>query len=335
MDIRKLKQLARWGPVLLTIITSNQLSAKVEDTVKESFSTTGSGLLSLQLQSSSVDIDTYEGSEVTIALTRIMKKGDKDDFEDELKKVDLTFEQSGNEIRCVLKYENKNMGWRLFGSSKNQLTFRATVRIPKEFEVDIHTSGGSIDIKNLVGDAKLHTSGGPIHMDNIEGKVTASTSGGGIKAKDCAGNVDMRTSGGSITADNIAGKLYGKTSGGNITVKDVTGHANVSTSGGSITLGTVIGNLEASTSGGSIRATIGGQPTEDCVLKTSGGSIYVSIDPKANLEIDASTSGGSVSSQLSLTNVDAKRSYMKGQLNAGGPTLKTRTSGGSIHISSI
>jgi len=332
---RKLNKLGHWCPFLLTLLTASQLSAKIEDQVEEPFSTTGAGLLTLHLQSSSVDIDTYEGSEVTIAITRTMKHGDKDDFEDELKKVDLTFEQSGNNIRCILEYANESTGQGIIFRKKNKLNFKTVVRIPKEFNVDTKSSDGSIDLKNLIGYASLHTSGGSIYMDNIEGNVTAKTSGGGIKAKDCAGDVEMRTSGGSIKADNIGGKLYGKTSGGNITEKDVSGHANVSTSGGSITLGTVVGNLEASTSGGSIRATIGGQPTKDCILKTSGGSIFVNVDSKANLQIDASISGGSVKTQLSLARIEAKQSSMKGQLNKEGPTLKARTSGGSVHINSI
>ena len=118
-------------------------------------------------------------------------------------------------------------------------------------------------------------------------------------------------------------------------MQDVNGHTEVSTSGGSINLGTVAGNLQASTSGGSIHASLAGQPTEDCLLKTSGGSIHIAVDPKANMHIDAATSGGKVTTKLPLASLESKRSSMKGQLNAGGPILKTRTSGGSIHINSI
>ena len=100
-------------------------------------------------------------------------------------------------------------------------------------------------------------------------------------------------------------------------------------------MGKVNGNLNASTSGGSIRATLAGKLTEDCLLKTSGGSINVTLDPTANLQIDASANGGGVTSKLALSNFEAKRSSMKGQLNNGGPELKARTSGGSIHINSI
>ena len=335
MKYRNLSKWSLWAPLLLTLLGSTQLSAKTEDTVKETFSTTGAGLLTLQLQSSSVEIDTYNGQEVSIEIHRSMKRGDQNDFAKELEKFDLTFEQNGNQIQCTLNYENNNSVWSLFSGYKHRLGLRTVVRIPKEYDVQTQTSGGSVSLSNLVGNATLKTSGGKISMESVQGNITARTSGGGIRADDCVGNVDMHTSGGPIQANNVNGTLVARTSGGNITVQDVSGNATVSTSGGSITLGTIDGNLEAGTSGGSIRATIVGQPTKDCVLKTSGGSIHVAIDPKVNLQIDASTSGGGVSSELSLSQSETKRSSMKGRLNDGGPTLKARTSGGSIHINSI
>ncbi|MDA0349597.1 MAG: DUF4097 family beta strand repeat-containing protein [Verrucomicrobia bacterium] len=335
MHYRKLINLAQWGPFLLSILAGSQLSARIEDKVEEFFATNGAGVLTLELESSRIEIDTYDGSKVTIAITRSLKTGDRDDLEDELNKVDLTFEQSGNNIRCVLRYENKQSGWSWFGGRSSRLNFMAVVRIPRTFDVDAKTSGGSVDLNNLLGNAKLHTSGGSIAMENVDGNVTARTSGGGIRAKDCTGDVEMKTSGGSIKAENVDGHVIGRTSGGNVTINDIRGNADVSTSGGSITLETVAGNLIASTSGGSIKATIAGQPSKDCNLKTSGGSIYISVASNANLQIDASTSGGSVKTDLSLAGVEAKRSSMKGQLNAGGPILKSRTSGGSIHINSI
>ena len=334
MNIRKLENLGLWAPFLLSLVASTQLSAKVEDTVKETFTTSGSGLLSLELQSAGVDIDTYNGSEVSIEITRTLKRGDQDDFDKELEKLDLTFEQSGNDIRCIMTYDNKLTGWSLFGSSK-RLNFKAAVRLPKSFDVITKTSGGGINLSNLEGDAELRTSGGGIVMESVDGNVIARTSGGGIRANNLNGDVEMRTSGGSIKSETITGKLQGRTSGGNIVINDVHGDANVSTSGGSIRLGIVQGNLEATTSGGGITASIASQPTQDCYLKTSGGSITVAINREANLAIDASTSGGGVSTQLLLSTSHVKRSSLKGTLNAGGPLLKTRTSGGSIHLNSI
>lgn len=160
---------------------SSQLSAKIEDTVKETFSTTGAGLLTLQLQSSSVEIDTYEGSELSVEIHRAMKRGDQEDFQIELEKVDLTFEQGGNDIRCTLKYENKSSGWSLFSGSKNRLNFRTVVKIPKEYDIDTNTSGGSIDLNNLIGNADLNTSGGSIRMEYVQGNLKARTSGGSIQ----------------------------------------------------------------------------------------------------------------------------------------------------------
>jgi hypothetical protein len=326
---------SRLSILLLTILTSSTLAAKYEDTIKESFNTNGAGFLKLQLQSSQVKIETHAGSEASIEITRTLRHGDKSDFEGELKNVEVTFEQSGNEISCVLKYDQNNKPWSFLFNRNRKLNFRTVVKLPNTFDVEVHSSGGAIEIGQLTGNALLHTSGGSINMDNMDGTVVAKTSGGSIKASNCNGDVEFRTSGGSIKAEDILGNLVGKTSGGNIEINDVSGDTAVSTSGGSIQLGIISGNVDASTSGGGIRANISGQPTRDCTLKTSGGSIHLAVNEGANIEIDASTSGGSVKSDLTLTNQEAKKTSLKGRLNKGGPTLTTRTSGGSIYINSI
>lgn len=324
-----------WSAVLLGFITAISLSAKYEDKVEESFNTTGAGLLSLDLQGSPVDIDTYAGREVKITITRILRKGDKEDFEKELKNLELNFEQSGNDIRCDLEYRHENKWWNFLTNRGSSLNFQTKVLLPRQFNVDVRTSGGSIDLEALEGDAELRTSGGSISMNEVVGEVTAKTSGGSIHARNCQGDVELKTSGGSIHAADIDGSLEAKTSGGRIEVKDVKGDTHVATSGGSINLGTVQGNLDASTSGGSISATLAGQPNADCQLRTSGGGIHLNVDPSANLMIDASTSGGGVDSNLNLTTTERKRSTLRGRLNAGGPLLKARTSGGGITINSI
>jgi hypothetical protein len=55
---------------------------------------------------------------------------------------------------------------------------------------------------------------------------------------------------------------------------------------------------------------------------------------KAAFELDAKATGGDVSSKIPLTGGEkGKRSdFLRGQVNGGGPTLKLRTTGGSIHL---
>lgn len=170
-----------------------------------------------------------------------------------------------------------------------------TLTVPDTLNLDLNTSGGSIKIDDLVGQVDAHTSGGSIRVNDIEG------------------NIDLHTSGGSID------------------IGDIAGNAEISTSGGSIKIESVSGNLDAHTSGGSISATLTTQITEDTKLSTSGGSINLYVPNDIQFDLDASTSGGRVKSDFSVDGTVKKRA-IKGEVNGGGPTIRLKSSGGTIRV---
>jgi len=146
-------------------------------------------------------------------------------------------------------------------------------------------------------------------------------------------NVDLKTSGGGISVGDLAGKVVARTSGGGIQLGPVSGNAQIHTSGGGITIKGIDGMLSAHTSGGPIDVSFSGPLKDDCELSTSGGGITVRADPKSDFNLDARTSGGGVSCKLPITVVgEVKSSHLSGRVNAGGPELKLRTSGGSIRV---
>lgn len=147
-------------------------------------------------------------------------------------------------------------------------------------------------------------------------------------------NLELDTSGGSIRIKDLTGDVDAHTSGGSIKVGSITGRVKLDTSGGSISTEAIHGPLNAHTSGGSIDVTIAEQLTENAVLDTSGGSISAYIVEDAQIDLDASTSGGRVRTDFDVDGKIKKRS-IRGEINGGGPTLKLRTSGGSISIKSL
>ena len=110
MKTNPINKLVQWSSLVPLLFATAQLSAGYEDKITESFSTTAAGQLTLRLESSSLDIVTHEGSNVTIEITRTLKSGNKEDFEKELKRLDIGFEQSGNDILCELDYAQTNNG---------------------------------------------------------------------------------------------------------------------------------------------------------------------------------------------------------------------------------
>jgi len=199
----------------------------------------------------------------------------------------------------------------LFGSN---IDARIDVTVPKEFELELSTSGGDITIGNL------------------NGKVYAQTSGGDIEVSNANGNFNAYTSGGDIKVHKHTGYSKVETSGGDIIFKECTGDAICSTSGGDIDVETTDGKIDLSTSGGDIKFYYHGE-NRGISLDTSGGDIYAYLPGSIKADAALSTSGGSVTCKIKATNV-TKESSSKfiGELNGGGQKMVAKTSGGDIVV---
>jgi hypothetical protein len=197
-----------------------------------------------------------------------------------------------------------NIGW-------NRVQF--TVEVPRNYPVDLRTSGGSLEVRNLNAWVRGKTSGGGIHLENVAGNVNVHTSGGGISAAHLNGPANLSTSGGNIGVMDSAGDLFLRTSGGGIRIQDDDGKVDAHTSGGSI-------EAQLRTNGG-------------ITLETSGGSITLNLPQGTHGSLDAETSGGNVTSNLPVTTSGTvSGDHLHGDIGGGGPSIYLRTSGGSIRI---
>ena len=152
----------------------------------------------------------------------------------------------------------------------------------------------------VTGLVNVHTSGGSLDIETIEGPVDGSTSGGSIRMRDIRGNVDASTSGGSIMIADVRGNLRASTSGGGINIEEVAGDLRASTSGGSVDIRDAGGRVDASSSAAASPS--GSRPATPAWCAVGpGGSVRAEIDPTRKGSIDATASGGSVSSDVPVT----------------------------------
>lgn len=289
-------------------------TARFERVLEKTFSVAGVGTLEIETQGGEIRVSPSTDSTVKVTAKQRIRASNEAEADEFLKKLELTMEQTGNDVLLRSKYEKRASSF--FKGSWPPVQVDFIVTVPASFAT------------------KLSTSGGTINLGDLNGEIFARTSGGSIKIGQAGNKVDAHTSGGSITLSRAGGPVVLKTSGGSIKVGEVAGSAELATSGGGIEVDSVSGALRANTSGGSIRAIIAGGLKEDCVLSTSGGGVRVAVDKAAAFQLDASTSGGSVRAEgLTMTlNGSAGRSSLAGQVNGGGPLLKLRTSGGSITV---
>lgn len=291
------------------------LQAKITRTVEKTFTVQPGGSLKASTQGGDIVINAADTPEVRITAKQVVRASSDAEADEILADLTLTLEQQGNDVVAEAKYEKGRGGFHFGNWPPVSVSF--TVTVPREFNLNLNTSGGDVTVASLKGNVRARTSGGDLHFDRIDGDLDGHTSGGDIVLSEGTARAKLGTSGGDIRIDRAGGPT------------------EVSTSGGDITLESVAQLLSANTSGGDIKATITEPIKQDTVLSTSGGDVRVRVVKGAGFELDASTSGGDVKAEgvtITISKGGVGKSRLAGSVNGGGPRLKLRSSGGDITI---
>ena len=310
-----MKSLNRLLLLAVTLTTPLALFAKITRNVDKTFVVQPGGHFKAITQGGDIVIKTSDVPEVRIRAKQVIHASTEKEADEILSKLTLTLEQTGNDVTAESKYEKRGVGtW--FGSwPPVNVSFEVTV--PKNFNLNLNTSGGDIAVESLTGNVRARTSGGDLKFARIDGDIDAGTSGGNIVLQEGTARAKLSTSGGDIQVDRAGGPT------------------EVSTSGGNIELNSVATLISATTSGGDVRAVITGPLTQDTLLSTSGGEVDVKVAKGTGFQLDASTSGGDVRADgltITIEKGGSGKSRLSGAVNGGGPRLKLRSSGGDVTI---
>jgi DUF4097 and DUF4098 domain-containing protein YvlB len=340
----------RYSVLILALAGAIGLFADTEDQVRRSIPVNSSGRMVLAADWGAIKVQSSANRSAQVEVYFRGNPPSRSAFDRMLADFSLDVSQVGTDIRVNGRFKD---GWKLgaFGGSfwdwfsrgnsicrdskcleytwLRQVEYR--VSVPREFSVDLSTSGGSIAVGDLKGEVVARTSGGSLTFGRIEGPVRGNTSGGSISLAGGRGKASLHTSGGGISIEEVAGEVDAETSGGSVQVNRATGRVSAHTSGGSITIREAAGALDASTSGGSVSARLSAQPQEASRVSTSGGSINIELAAGVHVDVDASTSGGGISSDFAVP-ISGDRQNLRAAINGGGPLLQLHTSGGGISI---
>ncbi len=274
----------RYSALILSLSAAMSVGA-AEKTFDRTFTVSPGGALVVEADSATVLVSGGNSNQVVV---RMRARGP----EEQLAKMTLDATQAGDEVKATMK-RNEQKSWLKWGSWNSDGTIQVTV--PRNYRVNVQTSGGSVELKDTTGTATLNSSGGGITARNLTGDLQARTSGGGVRAESIRGNVDVRTSGGDLRLIDIDGKINGSTSGGSV-------HCSLVGANRGIT------------------------------ARTSGGSIELTLPRATTGELDASTSGGNVRSELPVSTTSKSHNHLAGSISGGGERIELRTSGGSISV---
>lgn len=171
---------------------------------------------------------------------------------------------------------------------------RIEIYIPvSDKNITIKTSSGNIEATgeytaSIMG---IESSSGNISVNSITAKrINLKTSSGDIDCKNINGNSTFEASSGSIVCSNITSDLSVKSSSGRITLDQVSGSLNATLKSGDIHLGKIGGNADIHTSSGNI---VANGINSSAILETSSGGIHCVTTENAK-DIKITTSSGGV-----------------------------------------
>jgi DUF4097 and DUF4098 domain-containing protein YvlB len=316
--------------LLLLAVSASSVWAVAEQTSNQEFDAASGGRLVVDVDFGTIDVSAGPDGKVTVEAHRKLDCGDEAREKEYFAEAPLLVAKEGDTVtvRVQRKRDRILRNW----SGNISMDARYTVRVPKNYNADLRTSGGSVSAVGLTGEVKADTSGGKMKFAQIRGPLDARTSGGSIALEGCDGAIKIATSGGAIDAKNGGGSLDARTSGGSIIVRGFNGDTEVKTSGGKLTLENINGTITGKTSAGSIDAALLDPVPGDVMLQTSAGSIDVSLSSKAAVTIDAKSSLGNIRTEIPMLATKSGDDRLEGTLNGGGKSLNLKASVGSITI---
>lgn len=316
--------------LFLLVLATTAAFGLSEENINQQLDCTPGGRIIVDVDFGTIEVSAGADDKVTVDAHRKIDSNNEAQEKEYLAAAPVTVTKEGNTVTIRARRSNKdrNMNW----SGRCNMDARYTVRVPKNFNSELRTAGGSIIGSDLTGTMSADTSGGKLKFTHLKGPTGATTSGGSIELNGCEGAVKVDTSGGRIESIDGSGSLEARTSGGSIVVRNFGGDTKVETSGGRLAFENINGKITGRTSGGSITARLKSPVPGDVNLETSAGSIEVTVPPDAGLDVEAEASSGRVTSDLPFVGIRTDREQLKGKINGGGKSLVLRSGAGSISI---
>lgn len=315
---------------LLLLALAGAAAALTTDGINQHFDVTPGGKIVVEVDFGTVDVTVGTDNRVDVEAERRLDANDEARERAYLAAAPIVVNKDGSTVTVRARRRDRDEGWNCSGHCSMDAHY--TVHVPKNFDADLSTGGGSISASDLIGTVKADTSGGKLHFKQLRGALNGKTSGGNVNVQSCDGPLNVATSGGAIDAAGGSGRINARTSGGSIVVQDFSGDTDVETSGGKLTLLNINGSISGRTSGGSVRATLAAPVPGDVKLETAAGSIDIAVPPNAGLNVDAQAGVGHVSTELPFVGERSDHDALHGRINGGGKSLQLRSGAGSIRI---
>src|SRR5262245_35839097 len=175
------------------VATTLTAFAAIEDTIKKDFQVKPGSKLVVAVDRGSIDVKPADVDRVEIEVKRKLDRVGEAQAQDILHDHEVIISQEGDEVRVRAQFKVPRPT-----GKHQQLQVQYPISVPKRFNLDLKTAGGSVGVGNHEGEVRAQTSAGNVKVAKIDGPVTAETNGGSVNVAASSKTVTTKTSGGNI-----------------------------------------------------------------------------------------------------------------------------------------
>lgn len=167
-----------------------------------------------------------------------------------------------------------------------------TVRCPTGTDVLVGAASGAVELRGVLGDARVTTESGGITVEEVT-RLDARSRSGSIRVERCAGDCRARADSGRVSITQ-AGSVEVAAASGNVEA-DAVGDASIRAGSGKVTVGlTRPGDVAIEVHSGSVDVTLPAGVCPACDLASHSGRVNREFEPGDDGSIRVRTGSGTV-----------------------------------------
>ncbi|MCA1659402.1 MAG: hypothetical protein LC642_02500, partial [Verrucomicrobiaceae bacterium] len=162
--------------LLLLALATTTASALSEENINQSLDGAPGGRLIVDVDFGTIDVSAGPDDKISVTARRKIDSDNEAQEKEYLASAPVMVSKEGNTVTIRARRQNKdkNLNW----SGRCTMDARYTVRVPKTFNSELRTGGGTIMVAEITGTMSADTSGGKLKFTNLKGPTGATTSGG-------------------------------------------------------------------------------------------------------------------------------------------------------------
>jgi DUF4097 and DUF4098 domain-containing protein YvlB len=181
--------------ILASITTLAMVTAAYADDWSKEYKVTGTPELRVETNDADIRINSADTSSIQVHVTTEGLQIAPD-------KVRITERQSGNRVEVEVHRPSEIHIFTIHARSRY---IRIDVTVPRQANLNLHTSDGNVSIDSVKGQMRVDTGDGHIEGDRLDGGFDAHSGDGHIRVRGRFDALQLRSGDGRIEAEALAG----------------------------------------------------------------------------------------------------------------------------------